>query len=141
MDGRDLEGYKDNDDFEDGPSVKDVEVPECRDEVFGGPEDTVEVDDIMEVALLLSEPLTPSPIGALSPDLAPRSMRASKFLISSQRSPSPDLAQCRSMGFHLSSCTPYKPRPDLAHGGFMGCIWFPVLPVGCVVKGLLTRRT
>ena len=43
---------------EEGPSAGNVEVPEGRGEVFGGPEDT------MEVALP-----TPSPIGALSPDL------------------------------------------------------------------------
>ena len=79
-----------------------------------------------EVALVLSVP-TPSPIGALRPDLAPsRSMRVSRFPISSQMIPSPDLAQCRSMGIHLSHGTllqpslPYTPLSRPCSAGLRG---------------------
>ena len=69
--------------------------------------------DTVEVALLVPGPVpTPSPIGALRPGLAPsRLMRVSKSQVSRQdlEDPLPLLPPC--LG---------QPRPDLAHGGFMG---------------------
>ena len=84
-----------------GPYAGNVGVPEGR--------DTVEVvDDPGPVP-------TPSPIGVLSPDLAPsRSMRVSRFLTSSQRIPSRTLPRAGLWG--SSPVTTPSPSPRTAPG-------------------------
>ena len=83
-----------NDCPDDGPSAGKDEVPEGWDELSGGAEDTVEVD-------LLLVPI-PSPIGALSPDLALEQVYEGLQVANLQpRDPQPDLAKCRFMGVQL----------------------------------------
>ena len=83
-----------NDCPDDGPSAGKDEVPEGWDELSGGAEDTVEVD-------LLLVPI-PSPIGALSPDLALEQVYEGLQVPNLQpRDPQPDLAKCRFMGVQL----------------------------------------
>ena len=67
----------------------------------------------MEVDLLLSGPVpTPSPIGALSPDLAPEQVYEGLHVPHLQpKDLQPDLAQCRFMGVLFSHCSGSRPSP------------------------------